>query len=80
MAKGTKTGNEPRLGLPRPFDRCPGPEDADIALRPAQVPGVAPIELGLHGVTASGRGSAQRAVGPYQRGLANAAPGDRPCC
>jgi hypothetical protein len=78
-AQGLGTVHAPEPERPRRCDRCPGPEDADIALRPAQAPGFAPIELGLHGVIASGTGSAQFAVGADQGVLASAEPGDRPC-
>ncbi len=78
-AQGTETAYAPRPGRPRPWDRCPGPDDAHIALRSAQAPSVAPSEPGLHGVTASGARSARCAVGAYPGVMANAQPGDRPC-
>lgn len=78
-AQGLGTVHVPETERPRRCARRYGPQDADVALRPAQAPYVAPIEHGLHGVIASGRGSAPVAVGSYQDGLASAEPGGRPC-
>ncbi len=61
--QGTETDNVPRVGRPPAYDRRRGPEHADITLQQAKVFGVAPIDLGLHGVIARGTGSSQRNVG-----------------